>query len=147
MPVTRDRYELVAAGQAALRLTHAQFGPLLGSSQRSSERWASRRASPSDAQLEELASQVLGVDPDLAAEIAVVVGKPLYPEGGPPSPARLAEAVLCAAAEVMDASPRALRPALRIAFARARELGLSLEQMEQALAPPEAPKAARPKPR
>jgi hypothetical protein len=41
----------------------------------------------------------------------------------------------------MDVTPRAIRPAIRAAFTRARELGLTVEAMEKALRG-EAPAAA-----
>jgi hypothetical protein len=43
------------------------------------------------------------------------------------------EAVVCAAADAMDVSPRAMRPALLAAFTRARRIGLTVEAMEKAL--------------
>ena len=57
------------------------------------------------------------------------------------------DAMLCAAAEASDASPKALRPVLHVAFKRARELGLSVEDVEAALAPPKGDnrKGATPK--
>ena len=60
-----------------------------------------------------------------------------------PSDAFLAHGVVCVAAEAMDLSPRALRPALFAAFKHARELGLTMDAMETALAPP-APGAPSP---
>ena len=47
----------------------------------------------------------------------------------------MVDVVVCAAAEALDVSPRAVRPALLAAFQRAREAGLTLEQVEKALSP------------
>jgi hypothetical protein len=54
----------------------------------------------------------------------------------------LVDAVVCAGAEVSDASPRALRPVLHVAFKRALELGLSVEEVTAALAPEVRAKSA-----
>jgi hypothetical protein len=43
------------------------------------------------------------------------------------------EAVVCAAADAMDESPRRVRPALLAALQRARRMGLTVEAMERAL--------------
>jgi hypothetical protein len=46
------------------------------------------------------------------------------------------DAVLCAAAEALDVSPRAVRAVLFAAFHQAKDTGLSLETLAKALAPP-----------
>ena len=51
------------------------------------------------------------------------------------APEHLVDAVVCAVAELMDTSPRPLRPLLYAAFKKAREVGLSVEAAEKALAP------------
>ncbi|HEX8792592.1 MAG TPA: hypothetical protein VF765_16705 [Polyangiaceae bacterium] len=58
------------------------------------------------------------------------------PVPSPPQPPleRLVDIVVCAVADVLDLAPRAARPALLAGVRRARELGLKLEEMEQALA-------------
>jgi len=43
--------------------------------------------------------------------------------------------VVCAVAELLDTSPRTLRPMLYTAFKKAREVGLTVEAAEKALAP------------
>jgi hypothetical protein len=161
-------HELLARGRSALGLSNREFGPLLGSSLRTAERWSTRRATPLPMDLERLARHVYAVDPALAAEIAAAAGATLEslglevraPEPAPPTPpsppptppAQLAELVVCAAAEALDVSPRVVRPALRTAFARARELGLDVETLEAALAPqvstspaPRTKQASKPK--
>jgi MoxR-like ATPase len=54
------------------------------------------------------------------------------------------DAIVCAAAEALDASPRAVRGALLAAFACAREAGLPVETVEKALAPPATKRRAAP---
>ena len=41
--------------------------------------------------------------------------------------------MVCAAAEAMGAAPPAVRPVLLVAFRRAREVGLNVEEVERAL--------------
>ena len=53
------------------------------------------------------------------------------------------EIVVCAVADQADAVPRTLRPILYTAFKRARELGLSVEAVEQALAPKKGAAASK----
>jgi hypothetical protein len=48
----------------------------------------------------------------------------------------LADAVVCAAAEALDVSPRVIRSVLHTAFVRASETGLSVDAIANALAPP-----------
>lgn len=47
----------------------------------------------------------------------------------------LVEAVVCAAADAMRTTPASVRDALRAAFSRAREMGLTLEEMSEVLSP------------
>ena len=145
---TRDLNALTVRAQLALGLPHREFGALLGSSQRTSERWSADESTPSRAQLGELAKHVRAKDPALAAEIAAAIGLPIEVASPAPSPAapspsptraisaaELVDLVVCAAAETMDVSPRAIRPALRAAFARARELALDVATLATALDP------------
>jgi hypothetical protein len=53
------------------------------------------------------------------------------------------DAVVCVAADALAATPATVRDALHAAFRRARELGLSLQDVEDALA---KPVERRPKP-
>jgi hypothetical protein len=57
------------------------------------------------------------------------------------------DAVVCVASEALGAVPSAVRGPLLAAFRRARELGLSCDEVEQALdaalRPPPAPKGKR----
>lgn len=96
---------------------------------------------------------VFPVDRELAAEMAEAAGTTLealglVPARAAPAPApasaadelrasaraeKIVDSVVCAASEAMDVLPRAIRPALLAAFTRTRELGLSVESVEQAL--------------
>ena len=142
---------LLALAQNRLGMSQRQFGPALDASHRTASRWATGRSSPSDYSLRKLAALLLPVDRGLAEEAAAHVHETLEelglvppppPPGPPPPPpkppvtaADLVDAVVCAGAEASDASPRALRPVLYVAFKRARELGLSVDDVEKALAP------------
>jgi hypothetical protein len=72
--------------------------------------------------------------PVVAAPAPVVPVRP-FP------PTRLVvESVVCAATEVMQASPVAVHGVLRAAFARARGLGRTVEEMDEALTEVDEPK-------
>jgi hypothetical protein len=69
------------------------------------------------------------------APAPVVVPPPPPPAPPPPLPTALVvEAVVCAAADALQAPPSAVRGALLAAFCRARELRLSVNDVESALA-------------
>jgi DNA-binding transcriptional regulator YdaS (Cro superfamily) len=79
--------------------------------------------------------------PTLAAPAPTPAAPVPAPRAAPAAPALArvatppqADAVLCAAAERLDVSPRQLRPALAAAFARAAELGLAPDALARALA-------------
>ncbi len=127
-------------------MSQAEFGPALGWSQRTAVRWERGRSTPPETSLVKLASLLVPIDLDLAAEAAVAAGETLEslglaapkPAAEPPtrySTADLADAVVCAVADATDLLPRALRPVLHAAFARARALGLTVEQLEESLRP------------
>jgi hypothetical protein len=141
---------LLSQAQHALHLaSQGALGELLGSSRRTGQRWAAGKAWPISTQMDDLVRRVHPVDAELAAELAAARGTTMMAMGvvAPPAPPfappadRVADSVLCAAAETMDVSPRAIRPAIQAAFTRARELGLTVEAIEKALRG-EAPAAA-----
>ena len=152
---------LAYQAQRALGLTQLELAGLLGLSRRTVSRWGANRSRPSASELQKLARAVHPKDPALAARLAREGGETLESLGivAPPAPvvaapspapvvavrpfppARLVvESVVCAAAEAMQASPAAVRGVLRAAFARARGLGLTVEEMDEALTQPEEPK-------
>jgi transcriptional regulator with XRE-family HTH domain len=128
----------------ALGTTQKELGRQIGISRRTAQRWASS-GTPAW-YLPELARAVHPADPALAQEIAAAAGTTLEalgviaPPPPPPPPAppaphpSIVDAVVCAAAEAMDLPPREVRPGLYAAIVRARELGLALDKIEQALA-------------
>jgi len=131
----------------ALHKSQAKIGELLGVSRRTVVRWVSGEHKFSPAQAATLARAVYPVDTALAARIAAECGTSLEKLGlvAAPAPvakeasearlprARLVQLVVLAAAEALDASPRAVRPALGAAFETARELGLDLDLLAEVL--------------
>jgi len=142
-----DAHLIVRIGRA-LRLNQRELAERIGVSRRTISRWTARGAvlAPQDVRL--LAGLLHPVDPALAADVATTHGQTLESlglEGAPPAAlagpavALAADAVVCAAADALDVSPRAVRPALLAAFRRAREAGVTLDQLETALAPAAPP--------
>ncbi len=147
-------------------MTQAEFGAALEASHRSAVRWESSQASPSEHAIHLLVQRLLPVDRALAEEAASHIGDTLEslglvppPEPPPPPPPQapspppppprpkaqdLVDIVVCAVANFNGAVPNTLRPMLYTAFRRAREIGLTVEEVEEALAP-EAPVAPAPK--
>jgi hypothetical protein len=77
------------------------------------------------------------------ASAAAPLPPPLVAKRSPPSP-DLVAAVVCALCDVVDLVPRVARPGLLAAVRKARDLGLTVEDLESALTPPEKPtRAAR----
>jgi DNA-binding XRE family transcriptional regulator len=144
-PMTHDRRALFELSRQALGATQEELGRLLGVSRRTAQRWSSQGI-PSY-ELMALARLVHPRDPALASEIAAALGTTLEAAGiappapPPPAPAPAAppisdgvvDAVVCAAAEAMDMMPNEIRPGLLAAFARAKEIGLTVEVVERAL--------------
>jgi transcriptional regulator with XRE-family HTH domain len=153
-----DVHRLVVEAQIALGLSQERLGKMLGASRRTVTRWAASQSLPSLAQLHAIARAVHPADPVLAAKIAEEGGETLEslsivapgslvpaPAPRPFPPTRLVvEAVVCAVAETMQASPAAARDALRAGFARARALGLSVEEVDDALSLPVETHASKP---
>lgn len=135
---------LFVQAQFALNTTQEEVGRVMGVSRRTMSRWM-RERTPTIFRVhaERLARAVHPEDPQLAAQIAEAGGLTLAGLGLKPPGADLdaamgrtrADAVVCDAAEVLDASPRAVRPALLAAVRRARREGLSLEALETYLTP------------
>ncbi|HZU81967.1 MAG TPA: helix-turn-helix transcriptional regulator [Polyangiaceae bacterium] len=124
--------------------SQGRLGELLGSSQRSGQRWERAESTPTSEQLAKLAALVHPKDGQLAVEIAAAAGgtleglgvvrpAPAPPPAGAPDPVHIVDTVVCAAAEAMQLMPEAVRPALRAAFRRARLAGLSVEAVDAAL--------------
>ena len=135
--------ELVSRAQFAAGLTQEGLGEHLGSSRRTVTRWARSQAHPSDRQRVEMVRLAHARDPAVAAQLAAGIGETLESLGivapaPPPAPPMttllVQQAIVHAAAEAMDLSPRAVRVGLQAAIKRARELGATIEEVEAALA-------------
>jgi hypothetical protein len=138
---------LVARAQRTLGLGHREFGKALGSSERTAARWAAGRSRLALPQLRDLARLVYPKDAALAEEIASAASETLESLGivapappppvvvAPPAPDAnvLVDVVVCAAADALSMAPSAVRGALLAAFGRARELGLSAGDVEEAI--------------
>jgi hypothetical protein len=129
----------------ALHTTLTSVARGIGISRRTMTRWMGNRQCMSPVRLHDLARLVHPADPAVAAQIAAVGGTTLValgleaPAAAVPAvdPRRhLVDAIVCAAAEALDASPRAVRPALVAAIRRTRETGLTLADVESLLAEP-----------
>jgi hypothetical protein len=147
-----DAVPLLRRAQYVLGESQVGLGRVMGVSKRTMTRWMHAVVFLGKGQAEDLARAVHPLDPHLASEIALAGRTSLAEMGLAPPPgskediaaARLhLDTVVCAAAEAIDASPRAVRAALLAAFQRAREVGLTPDELEQALAPPK--RAARSK--
>jgi len=143
---------LVVRASHTLRFSQRELAKLLGVSRRTITRLFKSSAVPYSSYLHTLARAVHAEDPSLAAELAAEGGQTLEgldivrpappPLPAPPKlpPVRLmVDSVVCAAADAMQTPPAGMREALRAAFARARGLGLTIEEIDDALSPAPAP--------
>lgn len=86
-----------------------------------------------------LVAPLVAPAPAPAVEVAAAPARAPEPDpaapsaSAPPLPDAVVDAVVCAAAEVMNLSPREVRAGLLAAFACAREIGLSVDAVERAL--------------
>ncbi len=136
---------LTLEARSALSLNQRTLAEMLGISARTVQRWDARRSEPARSDWHAMARAVHPIDAELAERLAKEGRSSLEELGlvgaaapAPPSSAyelhHLADAVVCAAAEAIDLPPRAIRQALIAAFRRARQMRLSVEDMESALA-------------
>ncbi len=155
MPPTFDRLKLQQpkrVGALLLRagimlgMPHRELARVLGTSRRSVSRWTKDGTWLDYEQVVTMTKLVHPHDAALATAIAALGGETLVTLGleapAPTGPAalqatvlssKLVDAVVCAAAEAMDVSPRAMRPALLAALRSAREVGLTMEALEATL--------------
>ena len=140
---------LLMEARRALLQSQEMQGQMLGVSRRTVIRWDAGQSAPLRSQLAELARAVYAKDADLAARLASAAGESLDSIGldeaawvGMPSGAQgaslrlecVVDAIVCSAAEAMDAPPSAVRRSLLAAFKRADELGLTVRALHKALA-------------
>jgi len=143
-PADREPHHvLVAKVRVALGLNQKELAAQLGVSSKTIGRWMKSGTMLASYQARRLVDLLAPVDRDLAARVAATQGETLATLGleTPAQPTHdvavlplAVDAVVCAAAEALDLSPRAVRPALVAAVRRAREAGVTMEQVEAALA-------------
>jgi transcriptional regulator with XRE-family HTH domain len=145
---------LLTHAQHALGGTQTTLGELVGVTRRTVWRWQSGQSFPPVPSLETIARKVHPVDPALAERLAAAAGatleglgivapKPAHKPDPLADPARrrvYVDSVVCAAAEAVDLPPGVVRRALAIALSRARETGVSLDGLADALSPHAAQK-------
>jgi hypothetical protein len=145
----RPTDELLVRAQLALGLSHRRFGEAIGISERTSQRWVGTTSKPTIRQLCTLAALVYPRDAALASMLAEAASETLEslgiapppppavapaPTPAPLAPHLVADLVVCAAASAGGIVPSAARAAVSALFVRMRELGLSVEDVEAALA-------------
>jgi hypothetical protein len=142
----RSNTILMHEARRSLGKSQNGLAAMLGVSRRTGQRWTAAGGVPFY-RMTDLAKVVAPVDVALAAEIAQAAGttlealgvapRPTAPAAPPPLPAhlrgRVVDAVVCSAAEAMQTTPQAVRPALLAAFACARDLGLAVDEVERVL--------------
>ena len=147
--------------QRTLVLTQRELAALVGCSLRTVQRWSGGGSQPHMSDVMTIARAVHPRDAELAQRLVGFYGQTLAGAGivapraapspsaapSPPDPSPmlpfLAEAVVAAAAEALDVSPRVARPALLAALERAKAAGIGLDDVLSVLRPrPPAPKKA-----
>jgi len=149
---------LVGRARVALGLTQRGLGEMFHASMRTAHRWEGGHAHPDVDQVQALARAVFSTDARLAAELAREAGTTLQglglvtPSNGAPAAASaisqprpfppiplMIDSILLAAVEAAEGRAtaptpqQAVRDILRAAFARARGLGLTIEEVDDAL--------------
>ena len=147
---------LIARALSATALTQKEFGELLGVHRRTVIRWLGGGTTLLPSQCQKIAIASYARDRELAADMAARAGTtlgelglekppppplpPPAPPAPPPRPApssrHMVDSIVCAAAEAMQMTPQAARPGLLAAYERTCALGMSAEEVLQALALP-----------
>jgi hypothetical protein len=135
--------------QVALLMNQEQFGLLLGTSKRTVQRWSAGRSFPTFKQIATAAAAVHPRNAGIAAELAELLGHTLESLGivkpaPPPAPSSAwspdevrsfaAEAVVSAAADALQLSPQAVRPAVFAMLERAKAARMTIDDLLTALA-------------
>ncbi len=130
--------------------THPAFAKLLGCSVRTVQRHPETGGVSARHHYDILIRATHANNPGLAAQLAAAVGTTLEAAGvaAPSDPTRHehADSVLCAAADVLQLPPTAVRAALAAAFARASEYEVTIGGLARLLAEPRSKAAVRGKP-
>lgn len=136
LPPTLDEIPVfLMEARRTLHLSQEQLGQIMGLSKRTIIRMEQGRSTPIPSQYERVARVLYPKDAALAGHYAAAAGTTLEAMGlvtaaPAPDPAAskpMADSIVCVAAEAMDASPRAVRPALVAAFERMRSLGIGVD--------------------
>ena len=145
VPVVELRALLLSA-KSALGMSDQHLGEAFTASRKTVGRWMTGRARPGDSTVLDIAKRVAAVDVALAEKLAIAAGAGADALGlAKPEPVVsdiAIDAVVCAAADAADATPKAIRPALLAAFTRAQAAGLTVEQVVSGLSG-KAPRAKR----
>jgi hypothetical protein len=140
---------LIAIARSSLHMTQEEFGAAMLSSTRTVARWEKGQSTLVGTDLIRAARLVHRGDRELADHMARQAGTDLVrlgleqpspkPEAHPVHPAlHVADLMLCSAARAIGSTPEEVRPALQAAIRRALALGVTLDEVDQALqAPPE----------
>jgi DNA-binding XRE family transcriptional regulator len=134
---------LLLEARRFLAMTQQELGETLGLSARTIMRWERGQASPDPSEFLKLAAMLRDIDePELAEELLAASGviiETRWREGSPEAGAvsvatrHAVDSVLWAAAETMDGTLRQVRPAVLAAFARAKDMGLGIDAVVEAL--------------
>lgn len=142
--VVRPKSVLIFEARRVLGLNRDQLGTLLRLSKRTVARLEGGQSAIHTEGLFELARKVHPRDAALAEELGLAGGTTLEklgvvaaPVAPPPAPAIpghvLVDAIVCAAADALKAVPETVRASVLAAFRRARELRMTVEDVENAL--------------
>jgi transcriptional regulator with XRE-family HTH domain len=154
---------VVIRARMALGLSQRQLGEMFGTSLRTATRMEAGQSTPRASQLIQLAQAVFPRDASLAATLVaeadtslealgLVASAGVPPPSAPVPPARpfppialLLDSIMAAAVDATDGQtepvPRdTVRAVLHAAFARARALGLTIEEIDDVLSLPHATK-------
>jgi DNA-binding XRE family transcriptional regulator len=150
-----DLRQLVWEARRSLGMNQKELALALGVSRSTAQRIDAGRSTLGLLEITRLADLVRPSNADLAGKLCAYAA-PLYEALGrmPPAPAAPAtapaaatvdsdlavESVIGAAADAAELSPRAIRPAVAAAFARAQELGLSIEAVIRLLGAGQGPR-------
>jgi transcriptional regulator with XRE-family HTH domain len=145
----RPMRRILRSVRQALGMSQTELADAIGSSRRTIIRRERGYSAPVPSEVQELADLVRSEDPDLADELLIAGGielkadietqsaAPIVETHSVVAPARLpkhaVDAVLYAAADAMDESPRRIKPAIVAAFLRAKEMELTVEEVIEAL--------------
>jgi len=137
---------LLTQARRVLMQNQRQLGEMVGVSLRTVQRWETKVGYPSAGNIQAVADAVRPHDPALASEMDTFAPRPVPPppvdspsaeksKAPPPAPV-LVDSVVCAAAEATALAPQAIRPAVLAAFVRARDAGLTPDEVIAVLSPP-----------